>query len=103
MRARESVCECVRVCECASVSVCECACLCACVCGGGRAHVCVCVRKPLYMRHKQRVSRYVGGRALVCCILGGVHLRWALSLFLLGGGSGWRISGPEPVTCGGDP
>ena len=32
------------------------------------------------MRHKLRVSRYGGGRALVCGILGGGHPPWALSL-----------------------
>jgi len=39
----------------------------------------------LYMRHKLRVRRYSGGRALVCGILGGGHLPWALSLLVLGG------------------
>jgi len=48
----------------------------------------------LYMRHKLRVSRCGGGHAL--CV-GGGHLPWALSL--LGGGSGWRISRSERVTC----
>ena len=32
------------------------------------------------------VSRYGGGLALVCGILGGGHLPWALSLFVLGEG-----------------
>jgi len=50
------------------------------------------------MRHKLHVSRYGGGRALVCGILGGGHITWALSLLVLGGGSGWRISRPERVT-----
>ena len=50
------------------------------------------------MRHKLHVNRYGGGRALVCGVLGGGHLPWALLLLVLGGGSRWRISGPEHVT-----
>jgi len=52
----------------------------------------------LYMRHKLCVSRYGGGRAFQCGILGGGHLCWALSL-VMGGGSGWQISRPKCVTC----
>ena len=37
----------------------------------------------LYMRHKLRVSRYGGGRALVCGILRGCHLPRALPLLSL--------------------
>jgi len=51
-----------------------------------------------YVRHKLRVSRYGDGRALVCGILGRGHLPWALSLLVLAGGSGRRISRPEHVT-----
>jgi len=51
------------------------------------------------MRHKLHVNRYGGGRALVCGVLGGGHLPWALLLLVLGEGSGWGISRPERVTC----
>ena len=32
-------------------------------------------------------------------ILGGGHLLWALSLLVLGGGSGWRIGRSECIAC----
>ena len=56
----------------------------------------------LYMRHKLRLSRYGGGRALMCGILGRGHLPWALLLLVLGGGTGWQISRPEHVTSTGE-
>jgi len=46
------------------------------------------------------VSRYGGGRALVCDIVGGGHLPWFLLLLVLCGGSGWRIGWSECVKCG---
>ena len=50
------------------------------------------------MRYKLRVNGYGGGRALVCGIVDGGHLPWVV-LFVLWGGSGWRISRSEFVTC----
>ena len=38
------------------------------------------------MKYKLHVSRYGGEHALVCGTVGGGHLPWALSLFVLGEG-----------------
>jgi len=56
-----------------------------------RSHHLAC---KLYMRHKLRVSRYGGGRALVCRILGGgvAPLGFCRS-WRWGEPSGWRLAG----------
>jgi len=54
------------------------------------------------LRHKPCVSRYGGGHALVCGILGRGHLPWALSLLVLGGGPGWQIIRSDCVTSVGE-
>jgi hypothetical protein len=41
--------------------------------------------KNLYMRYNMRVSRYGGGRELVCGIVGGGHLPRVLLLLVLSG------------------
>jgi len=53
------------------------------------------------MRHKLLVSRYGGGRALVCGILGGGSFPMGSVVVGVGGAgvSGWRISWPDRVTC----
>ena len=45
------------------------------------------------MGYKPRVSRYGGGRALVCGIVGGGHLPWVLSLLVLGEGLDGELAG----------
>ena len=67
------------------------------VCGGCRDLIIW--PKNYIWRYKLHVSRYGGWLALVCGTLGGGHHPWVLSLLVLGGGSGWRISSSECVTC----
>ena len=45
-------------------------------------------QKIIYMRHKLCVSRYGGESVLVCGILGGGCLPWALPLLALGSPDG---------------
>jgi hypothetical protein len=57
--------------------------------------------KILFIRYKLRVSSYGGGRALVCCIVGGVHLPWVLFLLLfVGEGPDGVLGLNAPNMCG---
>jgi hypothetical protein len=45
------------------------------------------------MRYKLRVSRYGGGRALLCGIVGEGHLAWVVSLLVLREGQSGELAG----------
>jgi len=56
--------------------------------------------QKLYMRYRMRVSRYDGGRALVCGIVGGGYLLWVLSSLVFGEGLVGEIGLNASNLCG---